>query len=211
LWTTLLTLDARVLTDFLNYTAQKGHSKVVTSTKVTMVNSEDIPGGLSGGARGTSTGTPATIQSIVPIPFTVVDPGDGPLNAPNERNELINAATFEGIKVDILPFIGSESITLQVDATVNSLLGYSKDTDFPLINTRTMHSVVNLKNGEPVVLGGLDKVSNVSSRVGIPGLKDIPVIKYLFSKESKSAVKSKVLVTLRPRLKTTDTEAAAKL
>jgi len=199
-YATLLTLDARVLADFLNYTVQTGTSKVLTSTKLTMVNSEDVAGGLTGGGRGTSTATPAVVESTVAIPYTVLQEDAGGTNSSNSRNEVVDSA-FEGVRVSILPYIGTESTTISVDVTVNSLVGYSKDTDIPVISTRKVNSLVNVKDGEPIILGGLDRQNNVRSRVGIPLLKDIPVVQYLFSKESKDTTTSKVIISIKPRLK----------
>lgn len=202
-YTTLLTLDARSLADFLNYTVQSGTTKVLTSTKLTMVNSEDIAGGLSGGGRGAASATPAVVESTVAIPYTVVQADLGGTNSTNARNEVVDSA-FEGVRVSILPYIGTQSTTISVDVTVNSLVGYSKDTDIPLISSRKVNSLVNVKDGEPIILGGLEKTNNVKSRVGLPLLKDIPVIQYLFSKETKDTTKSKVVISIKPKLKTGD-------
>jgi type II secretory pathway component GspD/PulD (secretin) len=197
-YSTLLTLDARVLADFLNYTVQSGTSKVLTSTKLTMVNSEDVAGGLSGGGRGSATATPAVVSSTVAIPYTTSEGSAG-------REETVGTdMAEEGVTVSILPYIGSESTTISVDVTVSSLVGYSKDTDIPLISSRKVNSLVNVKDGEPIILGGLEKTNNVTSRVGLPFLKDIPVIQYLFSKESKDTTKSKVIISIKPKLKTGD-------
>jgi type II secretory pathway component GspD/PulD (secretin) len=208
IYSTILTLDAQALADFLNYTVQSGSSRVVTSTKLTMTNSEDLPGGLSGGARGTATGEPAVIESQVAIPYTTTTT----VNEGNGRGEVVDTEiAYEGVRAEILPFIGTETITLKVSASVNSLVGYSKENDIPLISSRSINSIVNLKDGEPVVLGGLEKTTTTTSRVGLPLLKDIPVVGYLFSKESKGTTTSKILIALKPRIKTTDTVEASKL
>jgi len=197
LWTTVLSLDATVLADFLNFTAQSGTSKVLTSTKITMVNSEDVPGGLSGGARGSSTGSPAVISALTAIPFTTTS-SDG-------RSEIIDiTSAAEGIKLEILPFIATETATLTVNSEVFSLVGFSKETDTPIISSRTVSSVVNVKDGVPLVLGGLERTNNVESTVGLPFLKDIPVLKYVFGKEVKDTTTSKVLIVLRPDLVTAE-------
>jgi len=199
-FSTLLTLDARALASFLNYTVQTGTTNVVTATKITMVNSEDVPGGLSGGNRGTSTGVPAVIESVVSYPFTVLQEDVGGTNSTNARNEVFDSA-FEGVRVEILPFIGTESLTLTINAVVNSLVGFSAGNDIPIIASRSVNSVVNLTNGTPIIIGGLDRTNNVESRVGIPLLKDIPVIQYLFSKKVKDTTKSKVIISLKPTIK----------
>lgn len=194
LWTTVLSLDASVLADFLNFTAQSGTSKVLTSTKLTMVNSEDVPGGVSGGARGSLTGVPAVVSSLTAIPFTSTAPGsDG------GRSEVLDIETAaEGVVVEILPFIAKESATLSIKSEVLSLSGFTKETDQPIISSRTVNSVVNVKDGVPIVLGGLEKTNNVTSTVGLPFLKDIPVLKYAFGKEVKDTTQSKILIVLKP-------------
>ena len=207
-FTTALSLDARALAEFLNYTVQTGTSKVLTTSKLTMVNSEDQPGALvGGGARGTATGNIATVASKTVIPFTVqTQTAD---NGNNGINEIVDVETaFEGVEVKLLPFIGTDSITLTVDTTVNSLVGYSKSKDIPIISSRTLTSVVNIADGQVLILGGLDKTTDTKSRVGIPGLKDIPVIQYLFSKESKVKSTSKVLISLKPKMKKFDDPVA---
>ncbi len=200
LYSTLLSLDARALADFLHFTVQTGTTEILTTTKVTMVNSEDLPGGLSGGARGSSTGTPAVIEAVTYIPYPSVQADIGPTNSTNARNELIDAV-WEGVRLEILPFIASESTTLQVNASVNSLVGFSKETDTPIVSTRNISSVVNLVDGEPLIIGGLTKQNTVTSRVGLPFLKDIPVVGYLFGKETKQTDQSQVIISLVPKLK----------
>ena len=197
----LLNLDARALAEFLNYTVTRGKAKILTATRVTMVNSEDNPGAVSGGQRGTATGTPAVIESIVTIPYTVLQEDVGPTNSSNARNEVRNDL-FEGVRVTIQPFIGSESITLSITTVVNSRVGHAPETNIPLIATRRVDSIVNIKDGEPVVLGGLNRVNTLSTRTGIPGLRRIPGLRYLFSKAADDKHRcSHVLVSLTPRIK----------
>lgn len=197
----LLRLDAQALVEFLNYTVQSSYGKVVTATKITMVNSEDQPGALSGGNRGAATGQPAVIESTVNIPFTVLQTDVGPTNSTNAQNEVVDQA-FEGVRVEILPFIGTESITLQIDAQVNSIVGFTKGKDIPIISTRRSNSVVNIKDGEPIVLSGLEKTTYNSSKTGLPFLLNIPVVKYLFAKETAANTKkSQVVIALTPRMK----------
>jgi len=83
---------------------------------------------------------------------------------------------------------------------VNSLIGFSKDNDVPIISSRNMNSVVNARHGDALVTGGLDRVGTVKSRVGIPGPKDIPVVRVFFSKETERRETTKIIVTLVPRM-----------
>ncbi len=204
---TVLRLDAQAIVEFLNFTVQRSHARVITSTKITMVNSEDLPGALAGGgARGAATGAPAVIESLVHIPFTVLQTDVGATNSTNARNEVVDTA-FEGVRVEILPFIGTQSITMRVNAQVNSLIGYSKGNKIPIVSTRRVNSVVNLKDGKPVVLGGLEKTTINDSAGGIVGLIRIPVLRYLFGVVTRdNQRRSQIVIALKPRIKAADAD-----
>jgi hypothetical protein len=204
-WETVLALDATALTEFLNYTVQTGTANLLTTARITMVNSEDVPGGLSGGARGLATGAPAAVSTMTALPY-VRTVGSNELRA-----ESVPEPVEEGIEIQFLPFIGTESVTMSVGVTISSLIGFSGEENVPIVSTRTSTSVVNLADGEYLVLSGLKKQQYVSSRVGIPLLKEIPVLKYLFSKEVKDTTGSDILISLRPRIKKADSAATAAL
>ena len=90
----------------------------------------------------------------------------------------------------------------EVDAQVNSVVGYTKGTNVPIISTRRSNSVVNLEDGAPIVFSGLEKTTYNRSKSGLPFLIKLPVIKYLFGKETKADTrKSQVLIALQPRIK----------
>lgn len=209
-FTSGLGLDAAVLAEFANYLTTKNKAEVITDTTLTMVNSEDV-GGL-GGARGASTQTPATISTgtafsyIVPAGVAsdggrLVVPqinGAALSSAPNPQGTLLSAN--DGVSLNILPFIGTESITLNVSYTVDSIAGFSPD-GFPLASSRTSSSVVNLVDGQSIVLGGLTKTTEISSKRGIPFLKDIPVLGYVFGNEVKQKRESAIVIFLKPTIK----------
>lgn len=204
-YSTILDLNAAALTEFLNYTVSTGTTNLMTSAKVTMVNSEDIPGGLSGGNRGTATADPAVISTMTTIPFVRT------LGTNGVRTEYTAEEFTEGIRLEMRPFIGINSMTMEVDVTVNSLVGFTPEENVPMISSRESSSVVNIADGEYLVLSGLRKENTVNTRTGIPGLKDIPVVQYLFSKEVTKTEASDILISLRPVIKDSDSQSDAEL
>jgi len=70
----------------------------------------------------------------------------------------------------------------------------------PQIKIREMSTMVEVHNGEMLVIGGL--IDSVEENNGsfAPGLGDIPVLKYLFGYESKSVVKRELVILLTPRI-----------
>jgi len=67
---------------------------------------------------------------------------------------------------------------------------YQKETDTTLI----------VKNGQTIVISGLTKQTIQNADAGIPGLKSIPFLGWLFKSEAKSDAKEEVLIFITPRI-----------
>lgn len=70
------------------------------------------------------------------------------------------------------------------------------------INTRTAQTKVLVRNGQTAVIGGIYQSDETTQVNGIPGLKDIPVIGWLFKSRSKGQTKNELLIFLTPRIMT---------
>ena len=66
-----------------------------------------------------------------------------------------------------------------------------------ITNKRTIETTVLADDGEVIVLGGLIRDKYDEGESGVPGLKNIPVLGYLFKTKSKSVEKSNLMVFLR--------------
>jgi len=66
-----------------------------------------------------------------------------------------------------------------------------------ITNKRTIETTVLADDGEVIVLGGLIRDKYSEGESGVPGLKNIPVLGYLFKTKSKSVEKSNLMVFLR--------------
>jgi len=62
---------------------------------------------------------------------------------------------------------------------------YAFDPNGVIINTNNAATNVVVESGQTAVIGGLTTQDEVTSRTGIPVLKDLPVIGRLFSYEKK--------------------------
>ena len=116
--------------------------------------------------------------------------------APFTRLEAINV----GVTLKITPRVSaSGEITLAVEPTVTDVTGQFGD-DLPVVSRRQLATVVRVRDGETLVLGGLVQETRrqVSSRVPILG--ELPVIRYLFSSSRNESIKSEVVVLITPRL-----------
>jgi len=70
----------------------------------------------------------------------------------------------------------------------------------PTFGERKIEHDIRLKEGETSVLGGLIQTTLTHTVAGLPGLGDIPVLRYLFSTEHAERQEQEVLVMLTPRV-----------
>ncbi|MEW6325008.1 MAG: type IV pilus secretin PilQ, partial [Nitrospirota bacterium] len=85
--------------------------------------------------------------------------------------------------------------------------GYKKDADFsqqvlgiPTLITREASTEMIARDGQTVVIGGIYQKTETSQRTGIPFFSDLPVIGWLFKKESKVEDQTELLIFVTPRL-----------
>jgi len=112
-----------------------------------------------------------------------------------------------GIKLDFMPLhIGREYCKLRVRVEVSTVTDFitTQGTDVsvqsPVIAQRNSETVVTLRDGMTLVIGGLYSVSEIDDRAGIPLLMDIPGLKYLFSRTKKTRVKSELDFFITPTI-----------
>lgn len=103
------------------------------------------------------------------------------------------------LTVKIKPFVSAdENVTLSITVTQDDFGGKIDPTAPPNISKQTFESMVRVKNGEVVLLGGLDKKKNNDSGSGVPLISRIPVLKWFFSSRQKEREKSKLHILIRP-------------
>ena len=103
------------------------------------------------------------------------------------------------LAVTIKPFVSAdEYVTLTISVEQDDFAGKVDPASPPNITTQTFESMVRVKNGELILLGGLEKKTNSDSGSGVPFLSRIPVIKWFFSSRSKEREKSKLHILIRP-------------
>jgi len=70
----------------------------------------------------------------------------------------------------------------------------------PTINKSRAKTEVMARNGEVVVIGGIYEFTNSESVGGVPGLKDIPLLGWLFKKKHDENRKRELLIFIVPRI-----------
>ena len=168
--------------NIINFLVRKGYGKVLSSPTVVALN-----------------GQQATIASLDNISFKAYTTPDAPLS---------KQASI-GVSLSITPTIASESITLAINAAVNSLVGWGNGNE-PVINTRTTTANIVLKDGEVFTLSGLRKDTIAKSDDGVPILRSVPLLGYAFRHEIDVKKTSEIVVILTPHKVTSENAVAEK-
>jgi general secretion pathway protein D len=106
-----------------------------------------------------------------------------------------------GVNLDITPSVhANNEITLKVRIEVSQVTGTSNigGISQPIIGQRIIDHEIRLHEGEVNVLGGLLQTQVTKSVAGVPGLSQIPLLKYLFSNVSDTLSEDEVLLVLTP-------------
>ena len=128
--------------------------------------------------------------------------GGGNLNNLIQTSPIENVDT--GVSLVITPRVNANGIVIMdIKQSVNNVAdsGTSgSNIDSPTILKREIESSVAIVDGESVVLGGLMTETHTDNNNGIPVLKDIPLLGWLFGTQTKSIRKNELIVIITPRV-----------
>jgi general secretion pathway protein D len=142
------------------------------------------------------------IGDQVPIPVTAFNSGN------TGGGGVVPITSFQykdvGIKIDVEPRVHhNHEITLKLTVEVSQLgdpVSVGPGQSAVTIGTRTINSVIRLKNGESSLLAGLLRVDRTESNSKTPLLSDIPVIGRLFTNVKTSHRTTDLILTLTPHV-----------
>ncbi|MDQ1243781.1 MAG: ral secretion pathway protein, partial [Campylobacterota bacterium] len=116
-------------------------------------------------------------------------------------------SVFAGVLLDITPEISDDNmITLKINpslsetATDISTIEGADRTMPPDLRRRQLSSVVTVKDGNRIILGGLINTSNSVNVNKVPILGSIPVLSYLFKYEDKLKITQELVIVIEPRI-----------
>lgn len=110
-----------------------------------------------------------------------------------------------GIILKVTPSISSDGyVRMEISPEISQLSArvtqINENQTAPIITKRTVDTVVTVKDGQSVVIGGLIQTSDEERDSKVPILGDIPILGLPFRTKSKSATKTELLVILTPRV-----------
>lgn len=108
-----------------------------------------------------------------------------------------------GVNLELTPHLlndGEVSLKASIDISSEGPSVNLGGIQQPTFNQRKIDHVIQLKEGEVNLLGGLIQTSIVHGVTGVPFLSEIPILKYAFSTEHTDRTETEVLVMLTPRV-----------
>jgi general secretion pathway protein D len=134
----------------------------------------------------------------VPVPVTTF----APIAAGGVQTQQITSFNYEpiGVNIDITPRMHhDDAVSLALKVELSSISG-SGFGGLPTFGSRSISTVIRLKDGETNMLAGLIRDEERTSFATIPGLGDIPVIGRLFGYNRKETQETDIILTLTPRI-----------
>lgn len=100
-----------------------------------------------------------------------------------------------GLKLTLKPVIVGEMIDVDLNLIYENLLS-TGDSLTPKTSKKELKSNYRLKKGEIIVLSGINQSTSIEVKKGIPILKDIPILQYIFSTKNKELSESILSISI---------------
>jgi general secretion pathway protein D len=142
------------------------------------------------------------IGDRVPVATGSFQPGIGGVGI----NPLVNTQ-FQyldvGVNIEITPHVHSNGeVTLKISMDVSAVTGQSNigGISQPIIGQRKIEHEIRLRDGEANLLGGIMEDQQTKSLAGIPGLAQIPILKYLFGQTTQDHSENEIVFAIVPHI-----------
>jgi type II secretory pathway component GspD/PulD (secretin) len=111
-----------------------------------------------------------------------------------------------GLTIDLVGrILKGGIIDLKINPALSTQTGQSPaqpgtNTTVPIIATRTATADVQVRSGDAAVIGGITEDTDNYNENGIPGLRKLPIIGYLFSTRQKMRERTNLVIIVWPRI-----------
>jgi len=168
-----------LLTDSEGKILQNPRIRATDGQKATMKIGQRIP--IATGSYQTGAATAIT-SSLVNTQFQYID---------------------VGVNIEMTPTVHYDhDITLKLkieDSSEANSVTISGVTE-PIIAQKTSEQVIRLREGEATVLAGILNKQDLVSTTGIPGLSELPLLKYVFGSKQREVIDDEIVFVLVPHI-----------
>jgi general secretion pathway protein D len=109
-----------------------------------------------------------------------------------------------GLSLSVTPTISGKDLRLLINLELQEIIDFLRPQigtlsyAVPITSNRQLNSDVVVENGQTIIIGGLVSTRTLDSIEGVPGLKDIPVLGWLFKRKTTSEDKVSLFIFLTP-------------
>ena len=124
-------------------------------------------------------------------------------SATSTSNTVVNSIDYRstGIILRVIPRVSPNgNVRLDVEQEISQTTNSTASTLTPTVSQRKVKSSVSVANGQQVLLAGLIQEKTELDRGGIPLLDQIPKVGDLFSHQTKSTVRTELIIFIRPQV-----------
>ena len=175
----------------LNALNEQGEATVLSNPKITVMN-----------------GQPAVIS--VGTDITYIDAMEVDVDEFGTRTYTATTdSVVEGVAFGVMAsIVDDNSVIMHLTPITTDLVGDNieyrpvglGEIGLPVVQVREMSTMVQVNNGEMLIIGGLIDSSNRKTEEFAPVLGDIPLIRYLFGVEEKIKEKRELVILLTPKI-----------
>jgi len=108
-----------------------------------------------------------------------------------------------GITLSLHPRVSDENrVLIEVHAEISSVKLWKElaGTQYPILSTRKTDTVVDIEDGQTLVIAGLLDSAQKRNQSAVPVLSDLPIVGALFKGEDKEVLRSEIIFLLRPKI-----------
>ena len=121
------------------------------------------------------------------------------------NTNVLQSQQYKAVNADLAITIdpqvsGDEQITMTINVKQSTFTERISTTAPPGTINRDFQSLIRVKNGEMIMLGGLEENTNSSSGRGLPLISRIPVLKWIFGNRTKSKSENKLTIFIKPTI-----------
>jgi type II secretory pathway component GspD/PulD (secretin) len=166
----------------VKYLQTLGKTKIISNPTLSVINNEEAKVHI-GERRAyvTTTTTTGTTTTTVSEAVTYID---------------------IGVQLSITPTINEDGyVIMKIKPEISSVVDNittSSNNEIPIIDTSTAETTIMAKDGTTIMLGGLGQEERTESTEGVPFLHKLPFLGFLFRSQTKSVIRTELLILLTP-------------
>lgn len=168
----------------IKYLQSLGQTKILSNPKLAVVNNQEAK--IHVGERRayiTTTTTQTQTSTTVAEAVTYVD---------------------VGIQLAVTPTINEDGfVTIRIKPEISSVIDYletSSSNKIPIVDTSTAETIVMVKNGTSILIGGLSREEKNLTKKGTPFLQNIPILGEAFRQRTEDTSRSELVILLTPHV-----------